>query len=436
MHKSAVLNFLETFYAQLDADHIVLVPVRPKALNDEEAFTGDYDFLASPESIDPILLQLFTMAAKACLNFTVNQVKYGKTKIYLYDPQDSRSVTLEIWSHLEVKDKGWLRYIFFEDVEPFVTKAPGLGYQFDPEVESLYYLSHLKTKRKDLRSDGVQERLVHYTEVVRAHPVLQELYARLAEQPGVRDEVAAKANAVLAEKGILFSASHREKRVAAADRYRAAKRHRIRGKWLRFLRITPVLGPDGVGKTSLINALKTISRSRVHYYRFKRLFRHNWLYQLSRAILKRRFPKTLQKNQYDDIHGTWLHTIAWIRYPLLVLFSLLSRRFMFSDRYYHDLLIKNTRFLEKQTRFRSNWKRLLRKSPGTFCLVQLDAPTDVIHSRKEELSAQAIDAYRTSVFEMYLKKPSIVYSYINTSLSLEHCSRALLHSSAALGVKP
>ena len=70
-----------------------------------------------------------------------------------------------------------------------------------------------------------------------------------------------------------------------------------------------------------------------------------------------------------------------------------------------------------------------------YWFIQLDAPTDVVHARKQELSAQAIDSYRDSVFRLYLKKPSRVYSYINTALPLEQCSAALKHSGQALGVK-
>ncbi len=436
MHSRDSVRFVKRLLERVDVDGLVLVPIRPKALNDEEAFVGDYDFLASEEAIIPLLQTLFDMAAAECLNFTVNQTKFGKTKLSIYDSVDSRSITVEIWTHLEVKERGCLRYIFYEDIEPHIRKEPCGAYAFGPEIEALYYLSHLKTKSKNLVAVEVQARLAYYKATVQDQVDLVALYERLQRDTTLRDEIATCANHILMEKCILFCKRNTEKRARAFRRYRAAKQWRLYSRWLRLLRITPVLGPDGVGKTSLIKALKRKTRSRVYYYRFKKLFRHNWIYQFSRAVLKRRLPKTFQKNQYDDIYGKWLLTIARFRYPLLVVLSLVTRRFYFCDRFFHDLLIENARFQHKEAGLRSNWEHLLRKTPGTFWLIQLDAPNTVILSRKQELTEQAIDAYRSSIFEMYLEKPSVVYSYVSTALPLEQCSAALTHSAASLGVKP
>ena len=436
MYSHDSIRFVERFLERVDTDGLVLVPIRPKALNDEEAFFGDYDFLASEKAIVPLLQTLFDMAAADCLNFTVNQTKFGKTKLTIYDSVDSRSITVEIWTHLEVKERGCLRYIFYEDIEPHIKKVSEGAYAFVPEIEALYYLSHLKTKAKHLEAAEVQARLAYYKATVQDQGDLVALYERLQGDATLRDTIGTGANQILMEKRILFSKRHAEKRKRAFRRYRTAKQWRLYSRWLRLLRITPVLGPDGVGKTSLIKALKRKARSRVYYYRFKKLFRHNWIYQFSRAVLKRRLPKRFQKNQYDDIYGKWLLMIARFRYPLLVGLSLVTRRLYFCDRFFLDLLIENARFQHKEAGLGSNWERLLRKTPDTFWLIQLDAPNAVILSRKQELTEQAIDAYRRSIFEMYLEKPSVVYSYISTALPLEQCSDALTHSAASLGVKP
>ncbi len=47
MHSRNSVRFVERLLERVDGDGLVLVPIRPKALNDEEGFVGDYDFLAS-----------------------------------------------------------------------------------------------------------------------------------------------------------------------------------------------------------------------------------------------------------------------------------------------------------------------------------------------------------------------------------------------------
>ncbi len=278
-------------------------------------------------------------------------------------------------------------------------------------------------------------RLAHY----RSHPELAdtELQTRLdavIAAPESLGEHAAWANAQLVEKRILFTCNnHNKQRQERLTRLRISLQ-RIHAQWLRRIRIIPVVGPDGVGKTSLIDALKSRSRSKIRYYRFKNLFRHNLWYQLLRR-LKRSDAKQLEKNQFDDRYGAQIVSIAAWRYPLLLLSTLLRRGFLFSDRFFHDFILEETRFMQSEARLRPEWKALLEKSPRTYWFVHLDAPTALIRSRKEELTAQAIDCYRRDIFRLYLQKPAMIYSYINTANTIEHCADVLLQNAKAVGIK-
>ena len=64
--------------------------------------------------------------------------------------------------------------------------------------------------------------------------------------------------------------------------------------------------------------------------------------------------------------------------------------------------------------------------PHTYRFLQLDAPSEVIHARKNELNAEDIASYRYDVFTMYLRKPSMLYAYINTANDIEQCSDVLI----------
>lgn len=430
---------LAFFIELLDAlaqKKIVMASLRYKPLEERVAFSGDYDFVTSQENIDAILQVLFDLATASQCNFVINRVKYGKVVISLFGQTDTNPIVIEIWTYLEVRFEQTLNYLFWEDVKAHLIEDPKMGYALSKEFEALYYISHLKTKKKDLTLPLIRERLAFYIDVLKEdYPEYMEWYRTLAADSARLKEIGTKANSALVERGILFTAQDREKAKMAKQLRRKISLHRVYSQLLRRLKITPVVGPDGVGKTSIIEALKKRSRSRIKYYRFKNLFRHNFLYQLSFPFLKRKLNAEVAKNQYDDLYGEWLVTIASLRFPLLALVTFLGKRFYFSDRFFHDLILKDTRFLDRKAVLRENWKALIKKSPRTFWFLQLDAPAEVILSRKQELNADAIRCYRKEVFRMYLEKPSRIYSYINTDNSIEVCGDVLMKTARNSGIK-
>lgn len=430
------LSFFKQLLDTLAQKKIVMASLRYKPLEERVAFSGDYDFITSEENVDAILEVLFALATASRFNFVINRVKYGKIVVSLFGTSDARPIILEIWTYLEVRFEKTLGYLFWEDIEPHIIYREGMGYTLSLEFEALYYISHLKTKNKDLTLPLIRERLDYYSEVLKdGYSEYRQWYQALAADSSLRNEIGTKANSALVEKGILYTARDREKAGMAKRLRLRISLHRIYSQWLRRMKITPVVGPDGVGKTSIIEALKKRSRSKIKYYRFKNLFRHNLLYQLSFPFLNRKLEKAVAKNQFDDIYGAWLVTIASLRFPLLALIALLGKRFFFSDRFFHDLILKDTRFPEKKAVLRGNWKALLKKTPRTFWFLHLDAPTEVVLSRKQELNGDAVDCYRSEVFRMYLEKPSRIYSYINTANPIETCGDVLMKTARNIGIK-
>ena len=185
--------------------------------------------------------------------------------------------------------------------------------------------------------------------------------------------------------------------------------------------ITPVIGPDGVGKTTLINALRDNITVKSHYYRFKKLFRGSMGYQFNHFLTQLREGKDYDKNRHNDLHGLKMIKIAKRRYPRLLKQAKQANTHYFSDRFFHDYIIENLRITDRPTSLRENWRSLLADLPRTYWFIQLDAPSEVILSRKEELSAADINSYREACLQMYLQHPSPIFSYINTSQPLESC---------------
>ena len=423
------VTFLLTFLTTLAKRDLPLISLRHKPIDAYHAFEGDYDFITDSKKLNDILGIFHELATSHTIHYSINRTKYGKTKLWLYDTS-KRYITLEIWTHLEIKEQAMLRSIFFDDLLPFIHD----NRHFNSEFEALYYLSHLKTKKKNLATAEIQNRLQHYEALIREHQEIAPLYATLLQEPNARDRVGSEANLLLHRWGVLHRKTGAMKSKETTQRFFTALR-RFKVQWLRALPFIPVVGADGVGKTSLIKGLQKQSQSNVRSFRFKTLFRHNILYQLSRPILKRRLSEPMEKNQYDDYFGSYMIFFALIKYPFALASAFVQCRFYLSDRYFHDLILQDTRFKEKKAHLRQNWRSLLAKIPKNYWFIHLDAPTPLILSRKDELNTEAINAYRHDIFVMYLEKPSCLYTYINTSRPQEECLEILLQNARLQGIK-
>ena len=207
---------------------------------------------------------------------------------------------------------------------------------------------------------------------------------------------------------------------------------RLKCNILKAIRIIPIIGPDGVGKTSLLLEVRTSINEKNIYKRFKKIVRrsiiYNILYPINKKILKKQMGKRPEKDQHDDKNSKLIITAGLIYYPYLILLSLIKNRLIFVDRFFQDAFLENISFKEKDTQLRTNWESTLKFIPTTFWFVHLDAKSDVIMQRKDELTIDDIDKYRSLNFEMYLKKSSVIYTYINTGNEISQCKRILIHA--------
>ena len=97
------------FLALLDAaradSKLKLVPIRMRATDLATAFDGgDYDFVLSPHAHPDFLRMVVEMMRTAEVSFTIDHRKPGKRRLLLHAPEANRDITIELWSHLEVRD--------------------------------------------------------------------------------------------------------------------------------------------------------------------------------------------------------------------------------------------------------------------------------------------------------------------------------------------
>ena len=190
------------------------------------------------------------------------------------------------------------------------------------------------------------------------------------------------------------------------------------GCWITFL------GPDGSGKSSLIEALSEMAEPafrNVHSYHL----RPGWLLGGKNsarrpvtdphALPSRSLLASLAKLAVfwcDYVGGYWLRVRPRMVHSTLVIF----------DRYFHDLLVDSKRY-------RYSAPRWLTRLAGRFLPVPdlvfiLDAPPEVLQARKQEVSlaecTRQRDAYKSLAEDLQSRTRTVV---IDTSLPLDECVR-------------
>jgi len=217
-----------------------------------------------------------------------------------------------------------------------------------------------------------------------------------------------------------------------------SKLHNIKYNILKAIKIIPIIGPDGVGKTTLMTKVMDGIDEDIVYKRYKKIVRRSILYNIiqpiSKRILKIKYGKKLEKDQHDDLNPKLIIIAGVIYYPYLIFTALFRRKLVFIDRFFPDTLLEDISFMDKTTKLRTNWKLLLKSIPRVFWTIHLDAKTDIIMKRKDELSADDVDKYRELNFKIYLEKPAMIYTYINTGNEIEICKTTLLDTLSKFGI--
>jgi hypothetical protein len=399
---AAFLAFSD-WMGRLREQRVPVVQLRAKPVEERSAFEGDFDLICDPAAFASVV----ELALRACIahgtSAVVDQSSPYKRRINFGDGHPDDTIVAELWPHAELRTvdgRNRVAAVRWSDLRPYVTSSG----QLPEAILGLLYIGHLHHKRKDLRAAEVLSRLeaLQATLAARDDPMSSRTSAIL--DPLLREEPdlpAAHRAAVtaLTECGVrirpLTRATPTRVRRAVARRTRRTARPAM----------VPVVGPDGVGKTALVASVErgaVAEGRRVGHLVFKSIFRDaipvRLLLRAARLRDRHTHDRT-KRNLMEERHPHVVMISALTRWPLV------RRRWARSDGHAADLVLVDRYFWDYLLVLRdpsvaarpiTAHRAYAAVVPRPEQAIVLGCSTAVIHQRKQELSAEAIDAlYRS-----------------------------------------
>ncbi len=417
-------TLFERLILLLHKHEIPIVLLRVKDISEDTLYSGDFDFYLDPTYKKKLFTFIFDFLSKNEINFFIDQKKYGKTKIFIFNDVE-KILQLEIWHYLEIKSpfSRITHYIMPEKINQLILKKDAT-YVLHPLFEALYYLSHLYTKSKNLLAEEINQRLSFYwTYLQEVSPkdaiLFEKLLSRDIDLTQIISQVFLKI-----KKEYIYDSSFKMSFVTFKIKFLKAL-HKFSFTARKKVKLTPVLGPDGVGKTTFIEELSRQNPTIV-YYRFKKLFRKSLLYKLCFQIQSKK-NSSLEKNQIDELMGGCVFLSALSHYPFLLFSAIFKTKSIFSDRFFHDYLLKGVRIHQDKLTYISNKPLLIHFIPNTKTIIQLDANSETILKRKQELNHDIICLYRQHIFHLIIDTPFYQYFYLNTKYDVKDLAKSFLY---------
>lgn len=424
---SAALDALRAALAAAADGGAGFVQLRMKPLDEATAFDGnDYDFLLEPRDAAALLTHVAREAKARGVSFLIDEADGAKTHVQLFDGTRRLSIEADFWKEhgITPPDGGRDVYVRFGDVRHRLLRPEGeAGWRLPADLEALLYLCHLDTRRKDLAAPAVIARLAHYRAAApaEASPALGEAdRAELLRRMETLTDAAALADAsrwglaTLAANG--FPPRPRPLEDEWPLRMRNALRRRLAARLHR-----PVLafvGPDGSGKSTLIEALRADPETGGELRLFKHFFRMTRPYELvsTRHPLYRR----LEDNLADERLGRLWFAVAMLQYPREMRAGSATGR-VFVDRYFHDLLLRDVRATGRTAHLGAVNGLLARLFPLPDAVVQLYAPRETLLARKREIPPGNLTIYGELVDAIYAGRGPRMRACVSTSGSIDEC---------------
>lgn len=419
-----------------------LILLRERAFDAETAADGgDYDLLAPSQSLPGTVTTLVEALLEWPVSVRIHAAKPEKRLIVLHDA-DGKSLQMDLWREqaLEASSAGRPGRVVHESLASSCSLDARTGnvLRLPPWLEVALYLCHLLDKKKELTAPGVQARLKHYENLSpnpdgnapAATSALRPALAAIAARRMDAIEAARLGHAVLAEAGLITRLAGAGERAPWwwRRRWRSVTRRLGAGP------VIAVQGPDGAGKTTIIEALMQMPRAgdadpgrpRLEPVVFKRLYRKSifrWLYKGVRKLRRLR-NRTEPKEVVETALSPFLFIGALVNYRLLRLFTRKRQGALF-DRFFSDLLVTNRKSDSADLTFTRAARLLAPLAPRADLAVLLAAHPEVLRSRKAEMTVANASAYLRLLTRYHVHRPPSDFLVLRTDIPLERSLEVL-----------
>lgn len=426
---------VEKFLEKTAFENIPIIPLQPLDFTDIDLCSNEYFFYHSVHNIDRLFWVVHTYAVENSISFSIAREQYGSITLEFYGRSAEESISLKVLNHIRVNlpDKFLPVFMTHEVLDSFITKNVQDSYRFPSDVEALCYLLGVYSSQKPFRPNLSEKQMDYYQKALKHQgSKYSEWFAALQSNKDEIDTILAFIRDEL--HMIAFKKSIDPIKLMCVNVEHNLKMYfkTLRTKIHLLPQMIPVIGPDGVGKTTLIKQVIQSSTTPIDVFTFKKTFRISPLYKLGIFFLRYALRSELKQDEFpgksevDDRYGNFVIFNALLLYPLRMLKYMLNRKNVFVDRYFHEYLLMNSRCHSEKVKLREDWKLLLKLIPKHRILIHLDAPNDVILSRKIELTDNGIKAYRHSLFQVFCERPFDLYAYVSTDVPVEQSSQLVL----------
>jgi hypothetical protein len=424
--REALLTALERIQEEGQGYRFALLRETPLDAGAVDA--GDVDLLGGRQDVDALLSRLDELCRELDINLLVERTGPRKTRVSLYSGDLLHTLHLDLWTDLWQLADG-RRSLRWRDISTLCKSADGGFARMPLRLEVAVYLEHLRAKRRDLSSPGVRARLEYYAGALAGDGT---------EKNGLGDTLASVAAAPPAAlpEGLLAHAAGILGKVLG-------RRHRWRTPWRRLqdavcrgwarrlapppgVRAVALVGPDGIGKSTVGKALVAAGVGWDEYVLGKSLYRRSLLF---RALyrLNRTTGSRLSQERIDEALTSLAYLAAAVRLRRRLVAS--GGRSLVIDRFLADFLYVGRK--ADRARF-SRWAWLASALYVSLPVVHLTAPHPVLSARKQEISATGLARFDREMTRFYTRRPWVRYLRFTNAGSREEATRVLSRHLAAL----
>jgi len=393
--RAALLACLLDSLKSLEKTKANIFELRPRTKSMPEALSGDYDYVIDPCDTTKIIKHFLS----ACTNHKVHLefISTDANKRIIKLIQNGNHITVELWLNIELagpagpKDP---RQISGAEICRLLNTQDNNKAE---TIKAALYLTHLYYKGKNLEAPLQQHRLAYFQDILSSK---KERYNKDCSGPQKKikdmyDMIMQCSEADIAEAN-REALSFLKKQGLSSTRIKRPMLRTLNLDRHLISHVVPFMGPDGSGKTYVVNKLVHDEPHYLSHLPYKKMFR-NKDYTFLIRVLKKIYKRDSQ-NQLDERASGYVVIKSSV---VCVLWSLLHKRhrkLLIVDRYAWDFVLKGIRLKDRAARRIWMHGIFIRMIPRPRKCIIMVAQNETIQSRKNELSNEQI----AFVYDQYI----------------------------------